>query len=188
MKSKTPAICRALAIYGPVTGAPMPARGRPPLGVWQRGAMIWPDHMGWYAQPVVYVLHADSTYQRFADTFDAAVDPIGGGETAPNGLVEPIYGFGKVWLDEPGVACDVPGCLIAYAKESPSAYYHIYGRLYWPEAVYLPLVLSTNRRFAAEGLKDWWCEAIELCWGSRGAREKPLFTPAPPFPQLLCTK
>jgi len=65
--------------------------------------MIWSDHIGWYAQPVVYVLHAGATYQRFEDTFDAAVEPVGGGETPPNGLVEPIYGFGKVWREKPGV-------------------------------------------------------------------------------------
>jgi hypothetical protein len=59
--------------------------------------------IGWYAQPVVYVLHADATYQRLEDTFDVAVDPVSGGETPPHGLVEPIYGFGKVWRDEPGV-------------------------------------------------------------------------------------
>jgi hypothetical protein len=41
----------------------------------------------------------------------------------------------------PAVACDVPGCLIAYANRPPSEYGHIYGRLYWPQAVYLPLVL-----------------------------------------------
>jgi hypothetical protein len=65
--------------------------------------MIWSDHIGWYAQPVVYVLYADGSYQRFEDSFDAAVDPVSGGETPPNGLVEPILGFGKVWRDRPGV-------------------------------------------------------------------------------------
>ena len=69
----------------------------------EHGEMIWSDHMGWYAQPVVYVLYADSTYQGFNDTFDPAADPIGGSETPPNGLVEPLYGFGKVWRDQPGV-------------------------------------------------------------------------------------
>ena len=65
--------------------------------------MIWSDHVGWYAQPVVYVLYADSTYQRLEDTFDAALDPISGAETPPNGLVEPMYGFGKAWREQPGV-------------------------------------------------------------------------------------
>jgi hypothetical protein len=65
--------------------------------------MIWSDHLGWYAQPVVYVLYDDATYQRLEDSFDSAVDPVSGGETPPSGLVEPILGFGKVWRDQPGV-------------------------------------------------------------------------------------
>ena len=52
---------------------------------------------------MVYVLHGDSSYQRFEDTFDPAVEPISGGETPPTGLVEPIAGFGEVWRDQPGV-------------------------------------------------------------------------------------
>jgi hypothetical protein len=39
--------------------------------------MISSDHIGWHAQPVVYILYPDSSYQRFDDTFDAAVHPIG---------------------------------------------------------------------------------------------------------------
>jgi hypothetical protein len=69
----------------------------------ERGEMIWSDHIGWYEQPVVYVIYADSTYQRLEDTFDPATDPTGGGETPPNGLVEPKLGFGKVWHNQPGV-------------------------------------------------------------------------------------
>ncbi|MBN1976981.1 MAG: hypothetical protein JW918_06230 [Anaerolineae bacterium] len=42
------------------------------------------------------------------------------------------------------VACDAPGFLIAYEKGSGWVNYHIYGRLYWPQAVYLPLVLRND--------------------------------------------
>jgi hypothetical protein len=69
----------------------------------ERGEMIWSDHIGWYAQPVVYVLYASSTYQRFDDTFDPAVDPISGGAPPPEGLLEPILGFGKVWREVTGL-------------------------------------------------------------------------------------
>jgi len=65
--------------------------------------MIWSDQIGWYPQPVVYVFYDDTTYQRFEDTFDPAVDPVSGGETPPKGLVEPVLGFGKVWRDQPRV-------------------------------------------------------------------------------------
>lgn len=66
---------------------------------YEHGAMIWSDHMGWYAQPVIYVLYPGLTYQRFDDTFDPAVDPDQTGEEAGNGLIEPGYGFGKVWRE-----------------------------------------------------------------------------------------
>jgi hypothetical protein len=69
----------------------------------ERGEMIWSDHVAWYPQPVIYVLYADSTYQRFDDTFDPETDPVRGGQTPPPGLVEPAYGFGTVWRDQPGV-------------------------------------------------------------------------------------
>ena len=65
--------------------------------------MLWSDHVGWYAQPVIYALFVDATFQRFEDTFDPAVDPIQGGETPPDGLIEPAYGFGKVWRGQPAV-------------------------------------------------------------------------------------
>ncbi len=45
----------------------------------------------------------------------------------------------------PAVACDIPGFLIAYEKGSPGwVPYHIYGRLYWPKALYLPLTLRNS--------------------------------------------
>lgn len=65
--------------------------------------MIWSDRAGWYPQAIVYVLFADGTYQSVNDTFDPAVDPASGDQTPPDGLVEPILGFGKVWRAEPGV-------------------------------------------------------------------------------------
>jgi hypothetical protein len=44
----------------------------------------------------------------------------------------------------PAVACGIPGYLIAYQKGSSWVNFHIYGRLYWPQAVYLPLVLRNH--------------------------------------------
>jgi len=51
--------------------------------------------------------------------------------------VNVVYGW-------PVVACDIPGFLIAYHKASDgSTSEHIYGRKWWPEAVYVPLVLRS---------------------------------------------
>lgn len=66
--------------------------------------MLWSNQIGWYEQPVIYVLYNSDTYQRFDDTYDAALEPINGNETPPaGGFVEPALGFGKVWRNQPGV-------------------------------------------------------------------------------------
>jgi hypothetical protein len=41
----------------------------------------------------------------------------------------------------PVVAADIPGYLIAYEEKVPPGKFDIYGRLWWPEAVFVPLVL-----------------------------------------------
>jgi hypothetical protein len=71
--------------------------------VFEDGFMIWSDHIGWYAQPVIYVVYGGNSYQRFDDTFNAAVDAVNGSETPPAGLSEPSMGFGKIWRTQPGV-------------------------------------------------------------------------------------
>jgi len=44
---------------------------------------------------------------------------------------------------EPAVAADIPGYLVVYEGRAadPTQYQHIYGRMWWPEAVYLPLIM-----------------------------------------------
>lgn len=69
----------------------------------ERGLMLWSNQLGWYPQPVIYVLLADLTYRRFDDTFDPGVDPLSGNATPPPGLFEPAAGFGKVWREQADV-------------------------------------------------------------------------------------
>jgi hypothetical protein len=45
----------------------------------------------------------------------------------------------------PVAACDIPGFLVAYAKVSGWTPYHIYGRIWVPYAVYLPLVVRNEQ-------------------------------------------
>jgi hypothetical protein len=46
------------------------------------------------------------------------------------------------WENErPAVAADIPGYLVVYEGDSSLTNRHIYGRMWWPEAVFLPLVL-----------------------------------------------
>jgi hypothetical protein len=44
----------------------------------------------------------------------------------------------------PAVAADIPGYLIVYEEKVPPNKFDIYGRLWWPEAVYLPLILRNK--------------------------------------------
>ena len=75
--------------------------GAPPLiaamngasQVFQGGRMLWMNEV----PPVIYVFYSDGTFNQFEDTFDPFVDPESGGETPPEGLLEPVRGFGKVW-------------------------------------------------------------------------------------------
>lgn len=70
----------------------------------ERGMMIWVSSVGTTNQSGIYVLYANSTYQRFADTWRDGVDPSSTGLVAPSpNLQEPIRGFGKVWRESGGV-------------------------------------------------------------------------------------
>ena len=61
--------------------------------LFQGGSMIWVDEQ----TNVIYAFYSNGTFHRFDDTFDPAIDPESGGETPPEGLLEPVRGFGKVW-------------------------------------------------------------------------------------------
>jgi hypothetical protein len=61
--------------------------------------------MFWLQGPpsVIYALLGSGRFQRYDDTYNATTDPFSGGETPPNGLREPVRGFGKVWRSNPEV-------------------------------------------------------------------------------------
>lgn len=69
---------------------------------YENGLMIWISQLGWEPQKMVYVLFDDGTYQRYVDTWQDGM-PESGGETPPDGFLEPVRGFGKVWREQPGV-------------------------------------------------------------------------------------
>ena len=55
-----------------------------------------------------------------------------------------VANWAFVECKNPAVACDIPGYLIVYEEKVPPNTYDIYGRLWWPEAVYLPLILRNK--------------------------------------------
>jgi hypothetical protein len=45
------------------------------------------------------------------------------------------------WSNQaPAVAADIPGYLVVYQGDTTTTDQHIYGRLWWPEAIYLPMI------------------------------------------------
>lgn len=71
---------------------------------YERGLMLWMSSLGPAGGESIYALFSNGSYQRFNDTWLEGVDPISLGLTPPNGLIEPIRGFGKVWRDSAGVS------------------------------------------------------------------------------------
>jgi len=91
----------AAAIGCPLSGAVHTASSA--YQTYQNGVMIWLSSLDGASQPAIYALYNNGTYQRFNDTFIDGVDPESGGETPPDGLREPVRGFGKVWRTNLGV-------------------------------------------------------------------------------------
>lgn len=88
-----------LQVGCPVGSPPIVASLSSAVQNFQNGQMLWLD-----ASPGnIYVFYNNGTFQRFNDTYNAAVDPVSGGETPPAGLFEPVRGFGKVWRENASV-------------------------------------------------------------------------------------
>lgn len=83
----------------PVGSPPVTLNVASAVQTFERGLMIWVET----APSAIYVFYNTGTFQRFDDTYNSATDPVSGGETPPNGLFEPVRGFGKVWRNFSGV-------------------------------------------------------------------------------------
>jgi hypothetical protein len=83
----------------PIGQPPAPVSVTTAAQVFERGAMAYVQD----AQGYIYSLSNDGRFRRFDDTFVAGVDPERGGESPPNGLLEPVRGFGEVWRNNPDV-------------------------------------------------------------------------------------
>jgi hypothetical protein len=63
----------------------------------QNGRMIWHGD-----EQRIYVLHNDGTWRSFEDTFEEGQPEIDESLVAPDGLFQPIRGFGRVWREQLG--------------------------------------------------------------------------------------
>jgi hypothetical protein len=77
----------------------------------QRGQMFWRGD-----ETRIYVLHRDGTWSAFADTWAEGQPSADPALTPPEGLRQPIRGFGKVWSEQLGG----PEAQIGWATEPES--------------------------------------------------------------------
>lgn len=64
----------------------------------QQGQMLWRGD-----RQVIYVLEADGRWSFFGDTWEDGDDPFDPSIIVPEGLYQPVRGFGQVWRDQPGL-------------------------------------------------------------------------------------
>jgi hypothetical protein len=77
----------------PVGAPPTPTLTQAAWQPFERGFMIYLQG----SPGVIYAISSDGRFRRFDDTFVSGVDPESGGEIPPQGLLEPVRGFGKIW-------------------------------------------------------------------------------------------
>jgi hypothetical protein len=87
----------------------IPAWGNTQTAVQQfeRGSMVWvKDPIGLYGDRIIAIFYDNKrntlVWQQFSDTWKEG-DAVSGGEQAPQGLYEPIRGFGKVWREHQAI-------------------------------------------------------------------------------------
>jgi hypothetical protein len=92
----------------------------------EHGRMIWRSD-----NQRIYVIYADNTWTDHEATFNPDVDPTSTGLETPEGLYEPVLGFGKVWREQPGVRDK-----LGWAIEEEHAYQGASQRFSWGQKLW----------------------------------------------------
>ena len=108
----------------------------------QQGRMFWRED-----QRVIYVLTADGQWFWTADTWDESQPAYDASLTPPEGLIQPVRGFGKVWREQLGG----PTAAIGWATQPEVGY-----EASW-QYMALGLLLTDNegRVYALRGDGAW---------------------------------
>jgi hypothetical protein len=120
----------------------------------ERGLMIWLDQLH---EDQIYVLaygqdENQGTWQQYADTYREG-EPESAGLTPPEGLLEPVRGFGRLWREELGG----PDALIGWALAPEEGYIgavqpFVHGLMLWnplSDAIYVLWDDSTWKAYPA---------------------------------------
>lgn len=84
------------SLVGCYTSEPLTTSGSA-YQLYENGFMVWVERPS--AAGTIYVFQNGGNYLSYPDTWDASIDPESGDESPPEGLIEPIRGFGKVWRE-----------------------------------------------------------------------------------------
>jgi ligand-binding sensor domain-containing protein len=97
-------------LHCPIAGATSTEAAYQPF---EYGLMFWRAD-----EKAVYVLQADGTWARYIDTWDSTQPPADPALTPPEGLLQPVRGFGKVWREQLGG----PGAGVGWALVEEKGY------------------------------------------------------------------
>lgn len=109
--------CRHAYFFAPA-GAPATCPATGPVSslaaeqTFQNGIMIWVEQLD-----EIYVILWDGRFWRFTDTWDESQPETDPSIVPPEGLMQPIRGFGKVWREHPEVRDAIgwpPGVELGY--------------------------------------------------------------------------
>lgn len=102
----------------------------------ERGSMLYVERTTYTLERIIYVFFDDGTFQPFEDTWREG-QPVNGGLAPPQGLLEPIRGFGKVWREGTGARVrERLGWATAPEKGADGAYQRFErGEMYWSGTV-----------------------------------------------------
>ncbi len=102
----------------------------------EHGSMLFVDRTTYTRERLIYVFFEDGTFQQFDDTWREG-DPASGGLAPPQGLFEPIRGFGRVWREGTGARVrERLGWATRPEKGGNGAYQRFErGEMYWSDTV-----------------------------------------------------
>lgn len=141
------------AVLNAALGCPLgsPAGGSSAVQSFERGEMVWIQG----SPGSIYALLSTGRFQRYDDTFNAAIDPASGGETPPPGLREPVRGFGKVWRSYPDVRTGLGWALNDENGGGTTEQIFERGRMIYLSQRGIMLILIQDAAGAATGTWRW---------------------------------
>jgi hypothetical protein len=105
------------------------------IQTFEHGTMLWVNQYS-FTGPTIFAFFDDGTYQRFDDRYvEGQANPCDPG-AAPNGLMAPQRGFGKVWCEGTGARVrERLGWATAPEKGGPGAWQQFQsGYMFWTGA------------------------------------------------------